>query len=292
MDNKKYMTIHITAIVIVITFMLSMIGVPLSAQLVEKQILEYIWLTISLVILGLTFILMLLFVFVIIKTKLGKAYDKEYVKRRKARIDNQRIEELTGRDYSTLPRYHGDGVFTISKIRNIKIILWFNGIISMLIILIFLLFVANVYQTERVMLIMLLPFPAYFFFRTLYKKNKKKILISEDGVRRKLAKKNNLFKWSKIKTIGISVFSTGKNTRFSYIYITKRKIKSTIYVSQYKEKNDMILLKYRSEVIHAILEYWQGNIVNLDTQKSWLEYINRLPESTTTVILSDFKQDA
>lgn len=276
MDSKKYMTIHITAIVIVFTFMLSMIGVPLSAQLVEKQILESIWLTISLVILGSTFILTLLFAFVFTRTKLGKAYDKEYGKRGKARIDNQKIEELTGRDYSTLPKYKGDGVFTVRKIRNIKIILWINGIISILLILNFVLFVANVYQTEWAMLIMLLPLFAYFFFSTLRKKNKKKIIISEEGVRRKLPKKNNLFKWSKIKTIGVSVFGTGKNTRFSYIYITKRKIKSTICVSQYKEKNDMILIKYRPEVIHAILEYWQCDIVNLDTQKSWLEYINNL----------------
>lgn len=207
---------------------------------------------------------------------MGKAYDKEYVKRQQARIDRQKIEELVEHDYSILPRYNGDGVFTIRKIRNIKIILWINGLISILLILNFVLFVANVYQTEWAMLIMILPLFMYFFFKTLYKKNKKKIIISKEGVSRKLPKKNNLFKWSKIKTIGISVFGTGKNTRFSYIYITKRKIKGIICVSEYKEKNDMILIKYRPDVIHAILEYWEGDIVNLDTQKSWVEYINNI----------------
>lgn len=53
MDNQKYMTIHITALVIVFTFLFSIFGALIIAQLVEERVLESIWLTISLVILGL-----------------------------------------------------------------------------------------------------------------------------------------------------------------------------------------------------------------------------------------------
>ena len=58
----------------------------------------------------------------------------------------------------------------------------------------------------------------------------------------------------------------------------KKKVKNPIYVMKYVERKDTLLLVYRSEIIHCIRQYWSDEILNLNTQKKWEKYLEKVIE--------------
>lgn len=284
MKKKKYIAIHLSAITIVLGWIINIlfIGIYYGINLADKNTVLYKFCVYSLIILSLLFLSTLAFM---IFTKTGKSYWKEYLKRKEInhelRINKQKNVLIENMDYETFPEYADKENFTIKSrfqsyghyltyslfavaaILNLAIIcrdnIWESGFSSIHIIL---------------MLIMVTLFS--FIFVYFYKLFVRRVCINQNGVTQKMFRRKKTFKWSSIKTIGISTNSRGYKEPFCYIYFSKRKIKGSICIEKYTKKKGMIILRYRPNVIHCIMKYWDGEIVNLSTKKSWLRYVKNL----------------
>jgi hypothetical protein len=122
---------------------------------------------------------------------------------------------------------------------------------------------------------LLLPVGAFFLYRDFVLP---RLYLNDKGVTLKVLNKKWYFKWSKIKTIGISVTPDGLNTAFSRLYFTSLEQDEPICFTNHKQESNMLNVRFRPEIVHCVLKYYDGKILNLATQKKWLKYINKLEE--------------
>lgn len=271
MNKIKYYFIHITLasmsiawIIQGITLLFFLDGGDIGSEVF--RILVYIFTSLTfLLALGLTLSFL---------TRMGKEYWKTYGKREYAvhriRKKKQRIKELQYIDYSLLKKYEGKNIFIVKG----RGFLWIMIVLFMYITSLFVLLetVDGSYNSSIIWIsyitILLVMFIWYL---------RLKVRIDENGV--SLIKGNKVsktLKWGKIKSIGISLNIFGYSSIFGFMYISTRTLKGEPIFDQYIEKNYLVLLKPSPQAIHCILKYWDNGIKNLDTQKNWYKYINRL----------------
>jgi len=174
--------------------------------------------------------------------------------------------------------YRGKEVFDVLP-KGVKTVL---AMIFVLIPLIIMLFVCFSVTSDNysgnplgsIFVILMLIVILIIFMRTLYRK----VFINEDGIKyvNKGNNKTIFFKWDEIKVIGISVYPFGIYPSSNFLYFTTVDIQDDLPVLSYSEIPNVILLKYRPEIVHCVLNYWNKEIRNLDSQESWQKYIDQL----------------
>lgn len=271
MNKFMYYFIHITLLSMSITWIV--LGIILlfyldggNKESAVFQLLNYIFFSIT--------FLLVAGLFLSFKTRTGKEYWKAYKKNeytsQKNRKENQVIKELNKFDYSLLEEYYGKDTFIVRDKNLIRILKCINIVLTLLFVIWAI--IDNEYGTliKWGIYVATLCIIALVFLST-------KVKIDKDGISLiKWRKKVKTFKWEKIKTIGISLNIFGYSSVFGFMYISTRTIKGEPVFDQYIEKAHLVLLKPDPKAIHCILKYWDGEIKNLDTQKSWLKYINNL----------------
>lgn len=119
----------------------------------------------------------------------------------------------------------------------------------------------------------LFVFPAFMMI-AFYRK----VFIDEYGVKliNNSLNTKRFFSWDEIKAIGIGISPFGARPTSGFLFFTTKDIKEDLVIPSYLEGPDIIVVTYRPKITHCILKYWDGEIKNLDTQKSWIKYINKL----------------
>lgn len=105
------------------------------------------------------------------------------------------------------------------------------------------------------------------------------IKISPEGIRSASLLRNQLIKWDKIKTIGISSFGiTGKSGTVDsliWVYVSARELKSKHHLTSGEESKGYIAFKFRAKMIHHILCYYDKEVINLHNVKRWRRYMKK-----------------
>lgn len=226
------------------------------------------------------------------KTKQGKIYDKMQVEYQQSKIDKQIMPEIVGTEYyATLPVYKGSESFTIYKNvwkkRKNSIRMFFAVlIITVAFIAIYYVFNDNAIfifiEPEFYMILLLLAIAGLNALSNIYTRKYRFDEVTVDGYGVTLLSKKDgkthkrIFKWDQIKGIAISTTNAHYRTDNSYIYFKKKEIKGDRCIPEYSDKPHTIMLKYRPEAIHCILQYWGEKIHNLEAMKSWKKYIDTL----------------
>jgi len=168
------------------------------------------------------------------------------------------METLVENHYKNIIPYTGKETFTIDG-TGTKV--GFGLIIGSLVLLI---------VFSLIMLIVCL----IIILRAIYRK----VFITKDGI--KLVNKGNsttrFFSWDEINVIGIGVYPFGVRPTSGFLYFTTKDITDDLVIPSYCEAPDVIVVKYRPEVVHCVLNYWNKDIRNLDSQESWQKYIDQL----------------
>lgn len=278
MSNNKYLIISLAIFIPIITWLI--FGSVLLYYLYDGNIVSQEYSTVFTIFISSTIVMII--TMILSKTmKNGKNYWKENSKRQKAKnksnIKRPKLKDLSNNDYSEMSKYKGREFFKMEKKS-------FTAIASFCLATLFSIFIVGViligdpflHEVKGYLFIGIITVPyavGNFIVQCIYIR----VQITELGVFLLKGKiRTNFIKWDKIKAIGISTNFLGRNTRFAFIYFTKIKIKNTMSINIYEEKDDILMLRYRPKVIHCIMKYWDGEIKNLDTQKSWLKYINKL----------------
>lgn len=98
------------------------------------------------------------------------------------------------------------------------------------------------------------------------------VIISPKGVRSITIRGGQFIAWEDIKSIGItSCTGNSKIGIAGYIHISKKKIGKHTFVT--KDAKGTITIKPRNKIIHHILCYWDGEILNLQNVKKWRRYL-------------------
>lgn len=99
------------------------------------------------------------------------------------------------------------------------------------------------------------------------------VIISPKGIRSITIKGGQFIAWKDIKSIGItSYMGNSKLGVCSFIHVsTKETSEHSIII---KDAKGIITIKTRNKIIHHLLYYWDGEIVNLQNLKRWRRYVN------------------
>ena len=213
------------------------------------------------------------------KTKVGHLYNEEYERRMLQKVEKQTLSPLLHWMPSSLSPYYGNQSFRKNYL-----------VVGILICIIYSVPIvgfayklcrtsghlnAKIYGIVALLLIGFLAglcFVVWVFFLC-------RVVIDDTGVHlKKYGKRTRHYKWSDIRTIGLSTSPMGRNMEICYIYISKREVEGPRCIYEPDKIKGAIVLRYRPKVIHCILQYWEGKIVNLEKQKSWLKYLRRIGE--------------
>ena len=268
MDKRTYYKVHIFGVSSAIGLLISIFGVVICQGYSDNKLALYS----SLGSLLLFVLLLAGFAIFVIKTKMGKNYWREYVRRRRIKRQREFIDELLDPHYLTnLPKYRGRNSFVLNSQLTAYSLLIITLLPSMMFLLIEIISCdGNIFKLVPSVIL-----TTVILILVLNRNFITKVHVEADGVRFKSLTKEYTIKWSRIKTIGISVNPEGYNIFWSRLYFTTHKQKSPICIMEPRQKKNMINLKFRPEIVHCLLQYWDGEVLNLQTQKKWLKYLKK-----------------
>lgn len=207
-----------------------------------------------------------------------KSYYDEYRLKVASILDenNTSGEKVTNKEYS-LKKYEGKGVFNIEN-KKLKGGWVFIHTITALLILFnvarnfaFDSYLENTLQ--KIITSALLIVGWSLWVRLMYRK----VFINEMGIRMvsNSSSTKRFFYWDDIKTIGIGVHSYGVESTSGFLYFSTSEIENDKVIDSYIEEEDIIVMRYNPKIVHCIFNYWDGEIKNLENEKSWLKYVNK-----------------
>jgi hypothetical protein len=103
------------------------------------------------------------------------------------------------------------------------------------------------------------------------------IKISPEGILSASLFRSQFIKWERVKTIGISSYGPySKNNvdAFIWVYVSKRELKSRHCILS-GERKGLIAFKFRAKMIHHILCFYGGEIINLHNVRRWRRYVKK-----------------
>lgn len=193
------------------------------------------------------------------------------------RIDKQLEKKNRITNYKDIPEYKDKGKFNIDS----AFLKFFSFLIILSFVLMIIIFNATQfsdgngeYKAYTIVVTIALFALLAFVIRALYRKvfiDKYGVKLINNGLNTK-----RFFSWDEIKAIGIGISPFGARPTSGFLFFTTKDIKDDLVIPLYLEGSDIIVVTYRPKITHCILKYWDGEIKNLDTQKSWIKYINKL----------------
>ncbi len=272
--RKSYIIFNIALISIVLILISSISTIIyLLTEYDDSFAVSLMSFKIAVLILILTIIFIAWFIKKGIKTKLNKEYEIENVRRLEEKRKKQYIKTLINYDYANnLPPYNKKQSFIICSKFGFYFILICSTYLA-LYLLYDLIFLFGSFIREQNIKMIMLPVGIYFLYKDFIIP---RLYVNEKGVTVKILNKKWSLKWSKIKTIGISVSPEGLNTVFSRLYFTSLEQDEPICCTDYKQRKNMISVRFHPKIVHCVIKYYNGKVLNLETQKKWLRYINKL----------------
>ena len=184
--------------------------------------------------------------------------------RRKSVKNNRVIEHLSidRRKYSGVKK-----VYTRLK--------WSTGVVLVFLNVLFAFFEFYDAQYYWGLIPTLFPIVIFSYFYFL-----KRIIISPEGIQYNTLFKKRFLRWDKVKTVGVSA----NWAPFCLVFVSGTKMKYAQSMTA-RDVEDMISFKFRPEMIHHILCFWDGDIVNLQNVRAWRKYL--MNNGTTSGQIND-----
>ena len=200
--------------------------------------------------------------------------DKYYYDRPEYELPNKKPQEKKISKKMNLPQYAGKRKFLPYSLGGKLVLIFGISVFSLLVVLLLTFdstgFKGLDFLIEALLIIMDI---------TVLLSIDRSIYISSQGVKYKdtVAKaKNKFFAWEEINTIGIGVYPYGTRPTNGFLYFCTRKLENDLAFEGALYLSDTISVKYSPKLVHCVLQYWDEDILNLDKQKNWVKYLDRI----------------
>lgn len=180
--------------------------------------------------------------------------------------------------YEKLPKYQGKDKFHIHSAshRAFSIIICVFMSLPIFVFNLVLLFTRNLtYEDLFSAFAPLLLIFAFFFF--LVKVSHRKIIINKSGVSLKSSCGRTIkhFDWDNIEHIHVLLPINSLTPPYKF-YISTDPMPKLSLGSNTVNSSEYMVISYKPEIIHCILQFWDKKIGNYDEPKSWEKYVNKL----------------
>ena len=181
--------------------------------------------------------------------------------------------------YENIPKYTGKDTFYVtsmfSRITGIAVPIAFAIFYLILGVAIW-----NSTARELVYIPLQIGIAIIIFMLCLVAGRYKKVKVSEEGISLINVFGNSIkhFEWDNIEQIHVLIGISTLESNYKF-FVSTNPFKIFGLNWRYTASSpEYMVIKYNPQIIHCILQYWDGDIDNYDDPKSWQRYIARIQE--------------